>query len=155
MNQFFRVNRTFFLRMAARMALLLAGTLFPRCSLITSFDPKDATIDALSFNTTAVRLPYGSMDMLSLTIEPARAQAEAGVVWEFDHTVIAGKADNFSLIMTGIRAGETIVRARAYGKTAACVVTVLPGSGEPAVTNPYVYSAAEYVEVAPGDTVKI
>jgi hypothetical protein len=57
--------------------------------------------------------------------------------------------------MTGIKAGETIVRAKAYGKTAACVVTVLLGSGETVVANPYVYSSAEYAEVVPGGTVKV
>jgi hypothetical protein len=135
--------------------LLLVSLAFSACTFFTSFEPREFTIDSLSFNKTAVSLPYGSMDMLSLTIEPASAQAGAGVTWEFDDAVIAGQADNFGLIITGMKAGETIVRAKAYGKTATCVVTVLPGSGEMVVTNPYVYSSAEYVEVAPGDTVKV
>ncbi|MDR2053097.1 MAG: hypothetical protein LBP80_06765 [Treponema sp.] len=129
--------------------------LFSSCTFFNSFDPQEFTIDSISFNKTAVSLGYGSMDMLSLKIEPASAQPEAGVVWEFDDTVISGQADNFGLIMTGVSPGETIVRARAYGKTATCVVAVTPGSGEPVVANPYVYSSAEYVEVAPGDTVKV
>ena len=155
MKQFLRVNRTFFLYMAVGMALSLVGALFANCSLVNSFDPKDFTIETISFNKTAVSLPYGSMDMLALKIEPASAQADAGVAWEFDETVISGRADNFGLVITGIKAGETIVRAAAYGKTATCVVTVLPGSGETVIANPYVYSSAEYIEVASGDTVKV
>jgi hypothetical protein len=127
----------------------------PGCSFFNSFDPKEFTIDTISFSKTAVSLNYGSMDMLQVRIEPASAQPGAGVAWEFDGTVISGQADNFSLVMTGIKAGETVVRAKAYGKTATCVVTVLPGSGEPVITNPYVYSNAEYIGVAPGDTVKV
>jgi hypothetical protein len=155
MKQFLQVNRTFFIYMAVGMALSFLGLLFSNCSLVNSFDPKEFTIDTISFNKAAVSLPYGSMDMLSLKIEPASAQPGAGVAWEFDDTVILGRADNFGLIITGIKAGETIVRAKAYGKTATCVVTVLPGSGETVAVNPYVYSSAEYVEVAPGDTVKV
>ncbi|MDR2159693.1 MAG: Ig-like domain-containing protein [Treponema sp.] len=125
------------------------------CSLVHSFDPDDFTIDSIAFDRTSLSLPQGSMDMLSLSIEPASAQAGAGVAWEFDDTLIAGYADNFGLIITGVNPGEAVVRAAAYGKTAACVVTVLPGTGEKSVPNPYVYSNTEFVEVAPGDTVKV
>jgi hypothetical protein len=155
MKRFLQANRTFFIYMIFAAAFSFLGALFSNCSLINSFEPGDFTADSLSFNKTAVSLPYGSMDMLSLKVEPASAQAGAGVAWEFDEAVISGQADNFSLIMTGIKAGETIVRARAYGKTAVCVVTVLPGPGETAPANPYVYSSTEYIEVAPGDTVKV
>jgi hypothetical protein len=154
MKRFLQLNRTFFMSVSAGMALSLLGALFSNCSLVNSFDPADVTVDRISFNKTAASLTCGSMDILSLTIEPASAQANAAVSWEFDKTVIQGWADNFGLVMTGITAGETIVRATAYGKTATCVVTVLPGSGESAVLFPYVYSNTEFIEVRPGDTAK-
>jgi hypothetical protein len=138
-----------FFKLTLGIAIFFSG-----CTFFNSFDPKEFTIDSIAFHKTAISLAYGSMDMLSLTIEPASAQADAGVAWEFDDAVILGQADNFGLIMTGVNPGETIVRAKAYGKTATCVVTVTPGSGESFVANPYVYSSAEYVEVAPGATVK-
>jgi hypothetical protein len=129
--------------------------LFSGCTLFSSFDPADFTIDSIAFDKTAVSLRSGSMDMLSLKIEPDSAQAGAGVAWEYDHSVISARADNFGLVMTALNPGETVVRAASYGKTATCVVTVLPGSGEPSVSNPYVYSNAEFVQVPPGDTVKV
>jgi uncharacterized protein YjdB len=137
------------------VVLLLASLAVSGCTFLNSFDPQEFTIDSIAFSKTAVSLNYGSMDMLQVKIEPTSAQPGASVAWEFDDTVISGQADNFSLVMTGIKAGETIVRAKAYGKTATCVVTVLLGSGEMTVANPYVYSSTEWVEVAPGNTVKV
>jgi hypothetical protein len=154
MKRFLQLHRTFLIYMGAGMALSFLGALFSNCSLVNSFDPKDFAIDGISFNKTAASLGYGSMDMLSLKIDPVSAQVDAAVAWQFDETVISGRADNFGLVMTGIKAGETIVRATAYGKTATCVVTVLPGSGEPDVLFPYVYSNTDFIEVRPGDTAK-
>ena len=147
MKRFLQLHRTFLIYMGAGMALSFLGALFSNCSLVNSFDPKDFAIDGISFNKTAASLGYGSMDMLSLKIDPVSAQVDAAVAWQFDETVISGRADNFGLVMTGIKAGETIVRATAYGKTATCVVTVLPGSGEPNVLFPYVYSNTDFIEV--------
>ena len=154
MKRFLQLHRTFLIYMGAGMALSFLGALFSNCSLVNSFDPKDFAIDGISFNKTAASLGYGSMDMLSLKIDPVSAQVDAAVAWQFDETVISGRADNFGLVMTGIKAGETIVRATAYGKTATCLFTVLPGSGEPNVLFPYVYSNTDFIEVRPGDTAK-
>jgi hypothetical protein len=145
-----RIKKQSFLKIFFCVIILITG-----CSLFHSFDPVDFTINSIAFDKTAVSLPYGSMDMLSLKIDPFSAQMDAGVSWEFDGGIISGHADNFGLVMTAIGAGETVVRAMAYGKTATCVVTVLPGTGEPSVSSPYVYSNTEFVEVVPGDTAKV
>jgi hypothetical protein len=154
MKRFVQLNRTFLLYMGAGMALSLVTALVSSCSFVNSFSGNEFTVDSISFNTTALVLRQGSMDILSVAMEPANAQPQAQVSWDFDRSVIQATTDNYGMVLTGLRPGETIVRLTGYGKTATCVVTVLPGSADPAVPFPYVYSNIEVVEVRPGDTAK-
>jgi hypothetical protein len=144
------------------LSLLLTGSclatacfFFGNCSFFGSFDPPDFSLDSLSFSHTALILEQGTMDILPLIIHPADVQAQTEVSWEFDDQVIAARTDNFGAVITALQAGETIVRARAAGKTATCVVTVLPSSGERVIPFPYVYSATEFLAVKPGETARI
>jgi hypothetical protein len=154
LKRFLRVNRTFFIYMAFGMACSLLGMAFSNCSFINSFSEDDFTVNSITFNKTALEIPRGAMDMLSITMEPPDAQARALVTWEYDSAVIRADTDNFGMVLTGLRSGETIVRVTGYGKTASCVVTVLPGSGEPDVLFPYIYSNTECIEVSPGNTIR-
>jgi hypothetical protein len=134
--------------------LIIVTSVFSACSLIHSFGEQDFSINSITFKKTALVIQQGTMDMLPLTIEPLSAQAQTPVAWDYDETIIQAQTDNFGMVLTGLAVGETIVRASGYGKTATCIVTVLPGSGEPDVPFPYVYSSAEFIEVRPGDTTK-
>jgi hypothetical protein len=154
MKRFLLTNRVLFIHIAVGMALALYGALFANCSFFNSFSEDDFAIDSIRFNAAALELPQGAMDILSVSIEPANAQPQAQVSWDFDGAVIQADTDNYGMVLTGLKPGETTVRVTSHGKTASCVVTVLPGSGEPSPQFPYIYSSVDVVVVRPGATAK-
>jgi hypothetical protein len=95
------------------------------------------------------------MELVTLSVEPESVQKKKTIAWEFDGKVISAQTDNYSAVITGLAQGETTLRASIDGITASCVVTVTSENVSNTVTNPYVYSNADFVTVAPGETTKV
>jgi hypothetical protein len=126
------------------------------CSMFSdSGDPSGASVSSISFNQTALSIPTGGMDLLSLHINPSDAQEKAALSWEFDPAVVSLVCDNYGAVVTGLQPGSTTVRAKAAGLAATCVVTVSSDAHTPEASFPYVYLSADLVKLAPGSTERV
>lgn len=138
--------------------LLLAVSIFivsNSCSFITSFTEKAKNIKGMSFDKTSIELSTGTMDLLNLTIKTTSGQQNVAVSWEYDSSIIAGKCDNYGIVITGLQTGSTIIRAKAGDYSAICTVRVLEKNALSKIENPYVYVNQDYITVLPGSTEKV
>jgi hypothetical protein len=125
------------------------------CHFMSALDPVNYNqITSLTFSKNSLSMPQGGMDMITVSIDPPDRQGEAAIEWSYDASVIDVQADNYTLIITGLKPGETIIRGTASGISSSCVVSITEGSLTPVITDPYIYSNTEIISLAPGETVR-
>ena len=129
----------------------LLFTVFLSCRFISSFT--EEPVIELSFDKNTSNISIGQMDIVSLSI--SKNQNEASIKWEFDSSIISAKTDNYSAIITGLKPGQTTLKASCGQNSASCLVIVSDKTYSVSVTNPYVYTSTDYVEVEPNKTQKI
>jgi hypothetical protein len=126
------------------------------CSMFSDPGGSDGqSVSSISFNQSAISIPTGGVDLLSVQINPADAQEKTSLSWEFDSSVISLICDNYGAVVTGLRTGSTTVRAKAAGLAASCVVTVASDALAPQASFPYVYMSADLLKLAPGATERV
>jgi hypothetical protein len=126
------------------------------CNFVASMNPSDFDrINSFAFDKNSLSMPVGGMDMLSITVDPSGRQEALFIEWSYDASVIDVQRDNYTVVVTGLKSGETIIRATAAGISSSCVVSITGEAREPVITNPYVYSNTEMVNVLPGETVRV
>ncbi len=125
------------------------------CHFFESFDEEPSDDTTLSFDKDNLSMLTGSMDTLSLTV--SGNQSGAGLTWTYDEKVVRAVTDNYGVVLTGLSAGQTEIRAtyNNNGAYASCLVTVSGDSYKPVITNPYVYASRDYVSLSPKERVRI
>jgi len=142
----------------AMLALVLAG-----CNLLTMFNDtvSDITdsdhtkdITALSFDCTTKSVNVGESEYIKLSISPEKYQNKCSVAWDFDSSMIKIQADNYGVVVSGVAAGGTYIKATCNGIVATCLLSVI-ATGDDAAENPYIYSNYSVVELQPGNSITV
>jgi len=107
----------------------------------------------LNFDKNTSSLSIGEMDIINL--KASGLQNEISITWEYDDSVIMAKTDNYSAVITGLKPGETTLKATCGQNSASCLITVSDESYAVTISNPYVYANTDYVELKPNQTQKI
>lgn len=134
---------------------MLLGIVITSCSI---FFPPDKNItikvDSIALSKTSLSIGIGSVDYLVVTINPKEAKEGIGVTYEYDRTILSVTGDSNGVTISGLRTGNTVLKANAGGKTAACVISV---SGvDPIIENtPYISCTFPVVEIEKGTTKKV
>ena len=97
----------------------LAAALIFVCSC--EKEPKEVAITGVSIDQSTVEMMIGENKQLSATITPADA-TDQNITWSSTRPSVA-TVNNQGLV-TAIAEGRTTIKARAGGKTSACIVTV-------------------------------
>jgi hypothetical protein len=94
------------------------------------------------------------MEYLSLSIHPTDAKKGARIEYIYDNTVIAVSGDSSGATITGLRNGNTVLKAKSGSVSAACVIGV---TGIDPVTDnaPYISTTMPVVEMEAGTTKNI
>ncbi len=143
-------------RILSLILLIALGLGFFSCHFLSSFIETDEnTVSSVEFDKNSLELSVGSMDIINVTISSTRGQNNETVAWSYDQNIISATADNYSIVITGISAGTTIIKASCGDKSAQCALTVVADGETTKVQNPYVYVSSDYVSIAPGDTEKV
>jgi hypothetical protein len=109
-------------------------------------------ITAVSFNKKNLSLSGGTADYLALTVTPPALQLSAKITWDYDHSVISIHPDSYGVIVTGVSAGNTYIKATTSGGiSTTCIISVQGPEGE-YIGPPYIYSNRSVIEMAPGTT---
>lgn len=138
------------------ISLLFFSMVFFSCHFVTSFTETDENkVGSVVFDKNSLELPVGSMDIINVTISSDQGQNKETVSWSYDDSIISVTADNYSIVITGIKAGTTIVKASCGDKSAQCALTVISEVESTKVENPYVYVSSDYLSISPGDTEKV
>lgn len=126
------------------------------CHFFSSFtEIEEHTVDSVVFDKNSLELSVGSMDIINVTISSSKGQNNESVAWSYDENIISATTDNYSIVITGINAGTTIIKASCGDKSAQCALTVFSEGEITKIQNPYVYVSTDYVSIAPGDTEKV
>jgi len=139
--------------LAAGVFAFAAAVFFPACSFFSSFTEEKEDNIRLSFDRNKMSILTGEMDVLSLSA--SEKQNSAKIRWEYDPELIYAVCDNYSAVITGLKAGTATLTARCGSNSASCVITVSAENYAVTVTNPYVYASQDYVSVSPNSTAKI
>ena len=137
------------------LLLSLPFSVFTSCHFFESFDETEEDNTTLTFDKDNLNLLTGSMDTLKLSVSDN--QNGAGISWTYDSNIIKAVTDNYGVVLTGLSAGQTEIRAtyNNNGSYASCLVTVSGESYRPVITNPYVYASRDYVSLSPKEKVRI
>jgi hypothetical protein len=126
------------------------------CHFMSAMDPANYNqITSFTFSKNSVSMPSGGMDMITVSMDPPDRQADAVIEWSYDASIINVQTDNYTLIITGLKPGETIIQGTTSGISSSCVVSVTEGSPPPVITDPYVYSNTEILNLVPGETARV
>ena len=137
-----------------RFLLIPAAVLsLAACSFISSFSEDSEDDIKLTFDKNKTSILTGEMDVINLSA--SEKQNSASIRWEYDSDILFAKTDNYSAVITGLKAGTATLTARCGSNSASCIITVSAENYSVAVTNPYVYASQDYVDVLPNSTVKI
>lgn len=132
----------------------LSSIIMTSCHFVSSFKDSPSDDTTISFASSSCELAIGEMDAVALTI--SADQNSKTVSWSYDSTIINATVDNYGIVITGLQAGNTSVKASlSNGATATCYVTVTADSYTATVTNPYVYCSSDFIEVKPNGVVKV
>ena len=133
------------------MASCVTSLIFSGCSLFMKpeslSDKKNVT--AVTFAKTYVTVQKGGSEYLKYTVKPTEIQNSTEVTWAYDPEIISIEADRYGVIVTGLKTGQSYLKATANNITAACIITV-EGNGEIYEGEPYIYSNSTVVELTPG-----
>ena len=131
--------------------LFVFGMVFFSCNLITSFTETDENnVSSIIFDKNSLELSVGSMDIINVTVSSGNGQNKETVTWSYDENIISATTDNYSIVITGISAGTTVIKASCGDKSAQCALTVTADGNVTGIENPYVYVSSDYVNIAPG-----
>ena len=76
----------------------------------------------LNFDKNTSSLSIGEMDIINL--KASGLQNEISITWEYDDSIIMAKTDNYSAVITGLKPGETTLKATCGQNSASCLITV-------------------------------
>lgn len=114
----------------------------------------DSEVTSVTLAQTTLNITVGESENLTLSINPSNYQGKVHVKWEFDETYVSCKTDNFGIIITGVKAGSTYVKASCNGIISTCLLSVI-SNGDDVEENPYIYSNYSVIQLKPGDTTTI
>ena len=97
----------------------LAATLIFVCSC--EKEPKEVAVTGVSIDQSTVEMMIGEKKQLSAVITPADA-TDQNITWSSSKKSVATVSDRG--LVTAVAEGTTTIKARAGGKTSACIVTV-------------------------------
>ena len=138
------------------ISLFASGFIFFSCHFFASFtEIEENTIKSVEFDRNSLELSVGSMDIINVTVSSSKGQNKENVTWSYDENIISATTDNYSIVITGINAGSTVIKASCGDKSAQCALTVVSAGETSKVDNPYVYVSSDYVSIAPGETNKV
>lgn len=138
------------------ISLFAISMIFFSCHFFTSFVETDENmVSSVVFDKNSLELSVGSMDIINVTVSSTKGQNNESVTWSYDENIISATTDNYSIVITGISAGTTIIKASCGDKIAQCALTVVAEGETTKVLNPYVYVSTDYVSIAPGNTEKV
>lgn len=124
------------------------------CSLFMTPIKPSVQVDSLSFSKSSLSLGIGSVEYLSLTIKPNEAKSGAKIVYEYDDSIITVSGDASGATVSGLKNGNTVLKAQIHGISTACVISVT--GIDPTIENaPYISSSMPVVELEPGTNKKI
>ena len=84
-------------------------------------EPKEVAVTGVSIDQSTVEMMIGEKKQLSATITPADA-TDQNITWSSSKKSVATVSDRG--LVTAVAEGTTTIKARAGGKTSACIVTV-------------------------------
>ena len=134
---------------------VIISLILSSCHFISSFTEKPGNVQSVSFDKNTVEIAIGQMDIISLKIKAAANQKNLSISWEYDKSVIVARCDNYGAVITGVKSGNTLIKAVVEGKTAVCSVRVTSNNQETPVKHPYVYVSSDFVSVSPTQTAKV
>ena len=136
--------------------LFLFSLLFFSCHFFTSFiETEEHKVNSIEFDKYSLEMSVGSMDIINVTISSTFGQNKENVNWSYDESIISATKDNYSIVITAIKAGTTIIKASCGDKSTQCALTVSSNEAGTKIENPYVYVSSDYVNIAPGETEKV
>jgi hypothetical protein len=106
-------------------------------------------ITAIALNKRNLTLGVGASDYLVLTVTPHSLQQSAKVTWDYDSSIVSIHPDTYGAVVTGVKAGDTYLKANVAGISSTCVIAVQGIEGE-YVGPPYIYSNYSVLEMLPG-----
>jgi hypothetical protein len=104
-----------------------------------------------AFQTGRIAVAVGGSEYLPLIITPAAVQKSKHVDWTYDPAFISVNPDTYGAVITGVKEGETYIKAAVDGISATALVTV-SGFAPDYTSPPYLYSNFTVVQLTPGST---
>jgi hypothetical protein len=135
------------------VSLLIAHSVsVAACSaLFGQEEPPVESVQAVSFKKTSLTVAVGGSEHLPVTVKPANLQNAVPIEWEYDETFIAINPDSYGVVITGVMAGSSYIKASINGITATCMIVVQGVDGD-FIAEPYIYSQVSVAELSPGDS---
>ena len=115
---------------------VIISLILSSCHFISSFTEKPGNVQSVSFDKNTVEIAIGQMDIISLKIKAAANQKNLSISWEYDKSVIVARCDNYGAVITGVKSGNTLIKAVVEGKTPVCSVRVTSNNQETRVKHP-------------------
>ena len=135
------------------VSLFAFSMIFFSCHFFLSFtETEENKVNSVEFDKNSLELSVGSMDIINVTVSSTNGQNKETVTWSYDENIISATTDNYSIVITGINAGSTVIKASCGDKSAQCALTVVSAGETSKADNPYVYVSSDYVSIAPGET---
>jgi hypothetical protein len=114
------------------------------------FSEPAESITNVAFKKDRIVISVGSSDYINITVAPAILQNVTSFEWDYDGAVISINPDSYGVVVTGLQAGSTYLKATANGITSTCLVEVQGVDGE-YTGIPYIYSNTTVVQLNPGN----
>ena len=137
-------------------SFLASAFLFESCSWFIHDEPEEKTeeVTGISFTSSSVSVAKGGNTYLKYSISPSNIQNKVNVSWSYDSSIINIDADRNGVIITGLKKGQTYLKATANNITATSLVTV-EDSDDVYEGDPYIYSNFTVVELTPGSNTTV
>ncbi|GHU84504.1 hypothetical protein FACS189473_2030 [Spirochaetia bacterium] len=139
--------------------VMAAAVLAGGCSLFmgdTGKPEPEVTVSSLKVARSTLNMKAGGLEYVDLIIAPANSQDKAKITWEWDPEIISCTADNYGVVVRGLKAGSSTLVARSGTASSTAIVNVTGTAPETGgTTDPYLYSDYHILELKPGVTQKI
>ena len=138
-------------------SIITSSLIFESCSFWANDDePEEKTqnVTGVSFAASSLSIAKGGNTYLKYSISPSDIQNKVSVSWNYDSSIISIDADHNGVIITGLKKGQTYLKATANSITATCLITV-EGSDDVYEGEPYIYSNFTVVELTPGSNTTV
>lgn len=150
-----------FLRNAVPLLMIAAALVFSGCHWNDVSDSgggdDGVKISSLSFAKSTLSMKVGSMDYITIKVNPSTSQRDCEFKWSYDSKIIScDTASNFGVTITALAEGQTSLRCSYGGYDATCIITVSGfEQGYEETTEPYIYSNTSIIQTSPGVTEKV